>query len=295
MNKLLPLAGLMLLTSFALPFKAGAAVIFQDNFNGYTVPGSSINLPASSGTTGWSAATNNAVTTTKVFKDTGNIFGSGTANQYLQINRTGTSSNFSDNVVTQQKTGLTLGLTGQASFTFIVDSSLGTSTTTGVQMRLAATTSISNASSAYGLGFTSDGLYLAAGSSFSTYTLLSALTAGQVYNLSLVYNFDSTSTYTYSGGTVAAASMDVWLDTGSGYVLVGNDLLHQGGLATGTTLETFGFINRSAASLGIFSADNVLIDSVASVPEPSAAAGLSLGLATTCFVLARRRRKNYAH
>lgn len=268
-----------------------AAVLFSETFDSYTT-GSSLTTANSAK---WLASYNETnVATDIVQTDTKNYLGGGAGNKVAQISQLTASAS---NAQIASTTTTSFGVTGQLSFDFSiplytdVSGSSAYNSTSGLNgMILRLGTAANNGGSAFGLLIRSDGLVGLSDASFNTTTALSNanLSAATKYTLTIVYN-NSSSLLSYSGGSVAATSMDVYLNG----VLVGHNLSNGGSVAANTALTSFSFTNKSTANVLSLYVDNILITdtiTAGAIPEPGTIAMLA-GLGSLSFALVVRRNR----
>jgi hypothetical protein len=270
-----------------------ATVLFSENFDSYT----SGVTPTAANSAKWLTSYNQtSVAADIVQTDINNYLGSGTTNKVVQISQL--SANAS-NAQLASTTTTSFGTTGQLSFDFTIPLSTeispasnaynSTNGLDGIILRMG--TAAGNGTSAFGLLIRSNGLVALSDGTFNTPTTLTnaSLSLTTKYNLTIVYN-NSSSLLTYTGGSVAATSMDVYLNG----VLVGDDLTHGGSVAADTALSSFSFTNKSTSNVLSLYVDNILVTdtiTAGAIPEPSTVAVLAgLGSLTVALVVRRNRR-----
>ncbi|MGE9293305.1 MAG: hypothetical protein ACQKBW_06810 [Puniceicoccales bacterium] len=257
-----------------------ATVIFSEDFEEYTA-GSEI--AAGSGLNWLEVKPRGTGTNTMTFdaeEDTSHLF-STEYNQYglmfanaVTVNNAVRSNVFSSGT-----------LSGQMSFTFY-DPSSATHSGDGWSLRI-SNASAGNGATAFGIFIKNGGLYL----SYSTDVACSATPFASydmdaANELVIVFNNQNTS-MTYSGGTIVAGSMDIYLNG----VLVGDDLGKAGGVPVGENIRSFNFTDKtSTAFSGTLYLDDIIVDDSISIPELSESS-LFMGI-IPLVLLAFRRRQN---
>ncbi|QYY34311.1 hypothetical protein [Ruficoccus sp. ZRK36] len=246
------------LSSFSLC--AQGAVLVEDNFNGYSpVPES---LPTGESPEIWKTTLTNANKTFTVVADTGNLFGQGTSNQFLNMAVTSYDTSLQPMAATNTFNSTQ---SGQISLDFYDPTG---STGDGWIMRWG--TGNGNSTSAFALSIQDGSFYLYTGGSITKQDAVASYTQDTVNNLVVVFN-NTGSALTYEGGTVASGMMDVWLNG----TRVASGVSNTGNISTGTSLNSFNFVSK-AQYVGSLYIDNLSIDSNASIPEPSESAAILL-------------------
>lgn len=259
------------LLAFALATTAHAAVVLTDNFND---------------TSNWTKAGDPF--TAESTADTGNLFGGGTENNYLNLVFTAGSSIH----VLHTAQSLSLGTTGQIAFDFyepVVDGATGA----GIILRLGTNTG--NGGTAFAVSLRRGGLFAAnlpsvgvdTANPIATYSQLSRHTLTVVFN-----NTASSISYGNDNYTLAGSQIDVWLDgarVGSGLAAVAGNSL------TGSNITTINFTDKAGTASTLY-LDNFEartdITIGTTVPEPATEATLAglLALAGTLVLRHWRRR-----
>jgi hypothetical protein len=283
---------LSLIPALTLAAAAHAAAVFTDDFSSYT-PGVL--------TTG-AAPANKWLTTpspgiidddsslfTRVTTDSGNLFGAGTSNQYLRISDTSNANNALNYNLAINDT--TIGQVGTLAFDFY-DPSGDSAQGDGWLLRLG--TAAGNSVTAIGLYLMNGQLRVAttsnvtpSGTAFSTYSL------DTMHSLVVFYN-SSASDVSYDGRTLAANTMDVWLDG----TIAATALGRSGGSTGVQTIDSFGFTRKTTTNTATDFVGTLLLDNItaysgvetAAIPEPSTFA-LAGGTAVLMLAgLSRRQR-----
>lgn len=288
MSKLL----IVITAAFAAALSHAAPVItesFDSYGTGVISTGPSPQIWATPGT-GAGTVDNGTNLTSRITTDTGNLFGKGTSNKFLQLSDTSnanTTDNF--NLAINPKT---IGEIGTVSFDFYSPTTAG-SQGEGFLLRIGA--AVGNGGTTFGL-FINNGQIRAAtagsvnpaSSSLATYALNTA------QSLTIIFN-SSASTLVYADRSLAAGKMDVYLN-GS---IVGTALDGAGGLAgQQTTNQVVGFTRKSNANtasdfVGTLNIDNFNTYSgveLSAIPEPSTMAAI-VGAFTLLGAVVMRRRK----
>ncbi len=280
----------MLGLSFAALTSSHATVLFSENFDSYT---SGVSI-ATAGPAKWSKSNNlTGISADIVQTDTNDYFGAGSGNKMGQISQLSPSGNLA---VLNSTTTTSFGLTGQVSFDYVVPPYDTVSPTSepyvtnnyasdGIVFRIGSASG--NGNSAFGLLFKEGSLYAVSGDGLGAPVLLASTSVSTMHSLSMVYNNQSTS-FNYDGGSLAAQSMDVYLDG----VLVGDDLTH-GALAADTAIASLGFIAKGIGNSMVLTmyTDNFVVSDTVVIPEPDTLASLAgLGALLTAVMLRRRKR-----
>lgn len=223
----------------------------------------------------------------RIVTDSSNLFGEGTSNKYLRIADTSTTNTASTDNFNLSINDKVMGSVGTIAFDFYDPSGDGAQGK-GWLLRLA--TNPGNSATAFGLYLMNGQLQVAttnnvepSGSSFATYSL------DTLHSLVIFFN-SSSSAASYGGNTLAANTMDVWLD-GS---IAATGLARSGGLVGDQILDNFNITRKIASPdfVGELFLDNFNAFSGAeasAIPEPSTAAAIG-GLVTLTAAFGLRRR-----
>ncbi|MDR1280975.1 MAG: PEP-CTERM sorting domain-containing protein [Opitutaceae bacterium] len=253
--------------------QASVTVEFSDDFGSYSTG----DLPKQDAK--WRDSNNSSGGTSVVAVDIGNVFGSGTGNQYLVLAQTGTAS---ANIASQP---ITLSNTGMISFDFATPTAGQSSTLT---FRIG--TGNSNAMTAFSINLgTGSAVGQRVTTSDGSTILYNGSTPGTSTHVTIFYNNNNDgSVFSYNegafSGSVAANSMDVYV----GNNLVGDNLVRSGSLEKGTALTAINFLGANGAKTLEVWLDNISVQSVSSIPEPSSFA--IIGGLGVLFLYALRRR-----
>jgi hypothetical protein len=270
-----------------------AAPVFTESFSSYS-PGvlTTGSPPANTWANPGGSATidDNSTLFTRVTADTGNLFGQGTGNQYLRIADTSNTNNaLNYNLVINDTT---IGQVGTLAFNFY-DSSGDGGQGNGWLLRLG--TSAGNGATAFGLYLMNGQLRVATTtnvepdtSAFATYAL------DTVHSLVIYFN-SSSSAVTYGEHTLAANTMDIWLN-GS---IAGTALARSGGTTGDQIIDSFGFTRKVSANPAADFVGTLLVDhlnaysgvELSAIPEPASFAMLGGLGALVCALTLRRRAK----
>ncbi|HEY9249933.1 MAG TPA: hypothetical protein VIO38_12415 [Rariglobus sp.] len=270
-----------------------AAPVFTESFNsdtpGVLVTGSSSTKWNSPGT-GSNVIDDNSTLFTRVTTDTGNLFGQGTGNQYLRIADTSNANNaLNYNLVIKDTT---IGQVGTLAFNFY-DPSGDSAQGNGWLLRLG--TSAGNSTTAFGLYLMNGQLRVATtnnvepnSTAFATYALDTA------HSLVIYFN-SSSSAVSYGEHTLAANTMDVWLN-GS---IAATALARSGGSTGDQTIDSFGFTRKVSSNTSSDFVGTLLVDDLnaysgvelSAIPEPASFAMLGGIGALVCALTLRRRAK----
>ncbi|HWL54243.1 MAG TPA: hypothetical protein VNQ90_17515 [Chthoniobacteraceae bacterium] len=266
------------LALFAMGASCFSAVVLQDDFSSYTAGDP---LPWNSSS---NATSGEAYTRTLVEADAANLFGKGVNNQYASFEVHSISQQTISYTATRIRTGTGFGRTGQIGFSFYQPSSADNSGY-GFLLRIGGGTGYnSNGSTAFGLFFRDGNLYAATGNNLARGDLLGAYDQDQVNQLVIVYN-QTTASHHYTGGGLQAQSMDLWLNGEK----IASNLLHAGELAGDTDLTWLNFTNLGQVSSATLYLDDLVIDDVASIPEPKTV----LMLLPALFAIRLLRRRSH--
>lgn len=239
---------------------AAISTIFSDTFDSNannTVP------------QGWTSNEHSGTTTTRAILDSASLFGRGPANKYVELYHA--SDNSVGHSFFVSSTNPNFGTVGQVTFRLVLPTGTRTLNSTGLY-RARLGINPNNDGTTFAIGIKADGLYGIQGTSdtsiptsgtFVPLLLSWSATAGQVYDLKMVFNNSSTPV-NYGPAVVAANTMDVW----SGTTLLRAGILKCGGtagngIASGTSLTTFDF-NSSGPTVGSIYVDEVNISSIGS-------------------------------
>ncbi|AHF90821.1 anchor protein [Opitutaceae bacterium TAV5] len=274
----------LIVSTLAASCALQAAVTIGDDFQSYT--------PASVLPTGdlpdvWRTAAANRLDDgenifTRVETDTLDLFGSGTANQYLRFQAVATTSSTYHNVATNFQN---IATTGQISLRFYepVDAA---ATGSGFILRIGRGAT-ANSGTAFGLAFQSGTLYATTGASVGVGGALATYSQTTAHTLTVVFN-NSTSNVTYDGTrSLVANTMDVWLNG----TLVASGVAKSGELATNAIINGINFTAKNG-SVGTLCIDDVAVSdtiSITSIPEPGITA-LAGSILVGLTVLVRRLR-----
>lgn len=242
-----------LAVAFVLP---GHAVVVTYDFNSDT-PGSS--------PSGWSVTNAGGTTSLNVTADSGNLFGEGTSNQYV---------NFSDN---SSSNSVELGQHSLSGFNTPVvrlgfDFYEATSAfNDGLVIQIGTDNLSANNERLVQIGLDDGRLYVDGPPPGGGTINGSAYTLDTLHSIQIIANNDSTSSnYDFGGGingTLAAGTFDIWIDS----TLLGDDNQWTPGgsaanrISAGSALDSFEFAGFSGTT------QEILIDNIEfeTVPEPS--------------------------
>ncbi|MGE9292114.1 MAG: hypothetical protein ACQKBW_00750 [Puniceicoccales bacterium] len=216
--------------------------------------------------------------------DTTHIF-SQDANQYGRMNFDG-AAGAQDPLLTTRATEYSFSggsSTGQVSFQF-VDTSAIAETNYGFLLRLG--TSAGNSGTALAFYIRNGELRYSnnqgnLGAAFASYSL------DTVNQIDIVYNYTA-SDLDYSGSTVAATSMDIYING----ELVGDNITTADSTVTvGSAVSNFNLTAKTWSSEfeGELLLDDIIVDSEISIPEPSSSCAI-LGVAAALVLFLSRRR-----
>ncbi|QYY36279.1 hypothetical protein [Ruficoccus sp. ZRK36] len=174
--------------------------------------------------------------------------------------------------------------TGQMSFAFY-DPSSEPHSGNGFVFRISNQDS-GNAKAAFAIFIQNGELILAYGSDIiPSATSFASYNQNEANQLDIVFN-NSDSPLTYSGGTIVAGAMDVYLNG----ELVGDDLGRAGSLGTGVNIRSFNITAKtSPAFTGTMYLDDIVVDDSISIPEISESS-LYMGIIPLVLLALRRRR-----
>ncbi len=244
-----------LITIFALAVTTVAAraatVIFSEDFESYTV---NSNLVTN---TKWGSVSANSPNFLTIKQDTGNIFGLGTTNQYLDVSDTSTELTRMDAKPTSGFQFATLELDFYETPGF-----------TGAYWGVSLT-------NAFPLQLNGGGIRTIGSGAYTP----DLYTVGVLHRLSLTFN-NTTSTQTYNGSnSLASQTFDVWIDG----ILVIDNAAFTGAAVAGTDLSTFSLSTPSSAFSQEMYIDNIVLTAI---PEPSS---VSLAIASLAGVFCMYR------
>ncbi|QYY35022.1 PEP-CTERM sorting domain-containing protein [Ruficoccus sp. ZRK36] len=277
-SKLTPILFSASILAGALPLTSSAEVLYFENFESYT-PGSAI----TSASPYWSSTTN----TNDVYfeaHDSGDYFGAD--NQYGYIADTSVTNNQNMSDATSSFTGT---YTGQIDLDFY-DASDDLFNGAGFILRFG--TGDGNTKTSFGI-YIQNGEIMKAYGQYVTRDPATAVTYDMdtANTLSIVFN-NTDESMIYAGGSIAAYSMDVYLN--------GVQIAHDWGTAgedpAGSLIQMVNFnAKRSANSESDFAGtlylDNLKVSSDISIPEPSSSYMLIAGLAGMLIALRKRLLK----
>lgn len=283
---------LSLIPALSLAAAAHAAAVFSDDFSSYT-PG--VLTTGAAPANKWASPPagiidDNSSLFTRVTTDSGNLFGAGTSNQYLRIADTSNANNTLNYNLAINDTAI--GQVGTLAFDFYDPSGDGAQ---GDGWLLRMGTAAGNSVTAFGLYLMNGELRVATtsnvtpnGTAFGTYSL------DTLHSLVIFYN-SSASNVSYAGRTLAANTMDVWLDG----TIAATALGRSGGTTGVQTIDSFGFTRKTTTNtatdfVGTLYLDNITAYSgaeTAAIPEPSAFALAGGAVALTLAGLSRRKRE----
>jgi hypothetical protein len=268
---------------------ARAAVLFSEDFDDITVDGNNLTT-ATAGNSFTSAVTTGAGFTAIVRQDSGNSFGAGTSNQYLE-----TVDNATGSIVVRRQSiaGIPVGGVAQFSFSFIdplgrvngapdgdpnsTENSVAVQLDDGASSNVGVSLRISNyaqdAPLEEGLVLYNIPLY------GDIFVPIAPKVEGVRHNVAVALNYGA-SAVNYGGGafSLATKTFDVWYDG----VLVRNDEPFNSPTATKASRILISSSGTAAANF-----DNVLLLDEITVPEPHCVALAAVGL----LVGASRRRR----
>ncbi|QYY34339.1 hypothetical protein [Ruficoccus sp. ZRK36] len=266
---ILPTALMLSIGAFT---QANATVMFEESFDEYTAGQT---IPHGTPTDNWNGVS--SVITFDAENDSSQIF-PGTDNKYALLS----GSNIASQAVISTNTFANTSTTGQMSFDFYTPESSSWSSSDYLILRVG--TSSSNSSTAFallinkGVIYSSAETYVGKGDELATYS------TDTVNSLTIVFN-NSSSELDYSGQTIAAGTIDVYLNN----QLIGQDIPNNsGGLAQDTPIGMFNF-NPKAGFSGEIYLDNIEVNSAISIPESSTAGWLALVILPITIATLRKR------
>jgi len=253
-----------------------ADLIFEDDFESYTA-GQVID------TSKWSLVLSGAdnVNTVHVEQDTGNLFGKGTGNQYVDL--LDNSTNPGGQSIYLTKTGLSSQLaSGIVTLNMNIIEPGGTPPLTGNDGRILV-----------GIG---DGAmggtdranlpnWNETSAGVSTYGTV-PVTRDTLYNLNIVFNNSGSSIqYNSPSGlqTLNATSADIWVDG----ILQAENILQDRNWDGGIAVDSVGFRSFSGSAQRLLVDDYRVYDEALVIPEPSSL--LLIGVALSSVLLFRRK------
>ncbi|QYY35060.1 hypothetical protein [Ruficoccus sp. ZRK36] len=271
------------------PILGSAAVLFEDNFNEYA---NGLELIGATDTE-WNAqasenptfGTGSLPDTFTVVEDTGNLFGSGTSNKFMDMAVTQTVERYNISVSSNSFTESTL--TGQIDFRF-VDPTDAASVGYGWALRIGY--GLGNTKTSFSLVLNEGNLHAGVGASIGNGDVLSTYSMDTAYAVTIVFN-NSADSMSYAGGSVASKTMDVYLDG----VLIGDDVPGSGGDGVSedpVTYSNIANVNFAAKSYSSFQdalyIDDMKVSSDISIPEPASSSVLAgIGILMLSFLWRR--------
>gem|GEM_PF-5225056 len=254
-----------------------ADLIFEDDFESYTA-GQVID------TTKWSLVLSGAdnVNTVHVEQDTGNLFGKGTGNQYVDL--LDNSTNPGGQSIYLTKTGLSTELaSGIVTLNMNIIEPEGTPPLSGNDGRILVgigdgTMAGTDRANLPNWNETSAGV--------STYGTV-PVTRDTLYNVNIVFNNSGSSIqYNSPSGlqTLDATSADIWIDG----VLQAENILQDRSWDGGIAVDSVGFRSFSGSAQRLLVDDYRVYDEALVIPEPSTL--MLVGVALTSLFVFRRKR-----
>lgn len=272
----------MLATAIAVSLAnaAHAAVIFSEDFDDITVTGN--NLTTGTAGNSFNTTTTTSATSTAIVRaDSGNLFGAGTSNQYLELNDTSAASGIT--LRKQSIAGIATNGVAQLSFDFydpvggldpLTDDTVvftldtGSGATTSASIRLFNNSGISSV------------VFFNAAVDPVNYVTVAPYSEGAKHHLDLALNYGASAVAFPTGsGSLAAQSYHVWLDGAS----AGTDYPFFNSVTSNNRLT----ISSSGGATAAQNVDTVVLDSAITIPEPG---GLVLsGIGIAVLALGRKR------
>jgi len=233
------------LASMLLSRASASTVIFSEDFESYAA-GANLSTNAK-----WGSVSANAPNFLTVKEDTGNIFGLGTANRYLDASDTSPV----------ELTRMDAKPSSPFQFATLEMDIYEPANISGTYWGVAVANAFSAQFNGGGIRTTGAGAYIPG-----------LYTVDAEHHLSITFN-NTASTQTYDGGnSVASRTFDLWIDG----VLVIDNAAFTGAVAAGTDLASFNLTTSSGSYSQEMYVDNIVLTTI---PEPS-----SVGLAVISFL-----------